>query len=102
MSKKSKMAKSSKKKRQQTRWKFTARYANETYIKVGYVYNKSNGHIPDVVRLQIRSVTNYYDMQMTLDEAALIVNGLTRVIAQMLAGQLPIPKETKQDFTWTK
>lgn len=81
----------SSKKRQTTRWGFTASFGSGTYIRVGYVFNKRKGVPEDVIRLQIVSLSERrpIDLQMRLDEAVLIASGLTKVGAQMLIGQLP-------------
>ena len=83
------------KKRQQTTWKFHAWYAGGTYIKIGYIHNKTRGVKEDVIRLKIKSASTAVDMQMRLDEAVIIASGLTKVAAQMLIGQLPMTKLLK-------
>ncbi len=83
------------KKRQQTTWKFHASYADGTYLKIGYVHNKSRGVRDDVIRLKSRSLSMELDIQMRIDEAVLLAAGLTKVAGQMLIGQLPMTKLLK-------
>lgn len=84
-------------KRQTTRWLFTAAYQENTHIRIGYIYNKSKGVKEDVVRVQIMSATENGSMDFAcrIDEATVLAAGLNKVTAQMLLGQLPIPRVVK-------
>jgi len=82
--------KDSKTKRRYTRWIFEAQYAENTGMKVGFIYNKSDGNPADVIRVQISGLKTFIDFNCRLDEAVLLAAGLNKVAGQMLVEQLPL------------
>ncbi len=75
-----------------TAWKFTDKGADNTFIRVGFVHNSAaahGGYEHDTIRLQIRSAWDGQgdiDFCVRLDEAASIASGLSKVVADMMAG----------------
>jgi len=76
-------------KRQYTRWIFEAQYAQETGVKIGYIYNKNRGVLEDVIRIKIDSLHTTVEFNCRLDEAVILAAGLNKLAGQILVGQLP-------------
>lgn len=76
-------------KRKYRRTIWFARYANGTYIDIGYLYNKSEGKPHDVISIQIVGVEHEVSFNCRLDEAVCIAAGLNKIATQILIGQLP-------------
>ncbi len=77
------------KKRQYTRWIYNARYASNTGIRVGYIYNKTTGIKEDVIRVKIITKQEIIDFNCRLDESIVIAAGLNKVASHILIKQLP-------------
>lgn len=75
-------------KRRYTRWIFEASYAQRTGIKVGFIYNKTDGNPEDVICVQICGLKETIEFNCRLDEAVILAAGLNKVAGQMLVGQL--------------
>ncbi len=75
--------------RQYTRKIFSALYAKNTGISVGYIYNKSRGNPHDVVAVRIAGLEDDVSFNCRLDEAVCLAAGLTKIATQILIGQLP-------------
>ena len=78
-------------KRQYRRSIFRAKYARDTGIDVGYIYNKRGGNPEDVISVWIIAVEDVVEFNCRLDEAVCLSAGLTKVATQMLIEQLPHP-----------
>ena len=67
-------------KQQRTKWIWTTVGTGGTYIRVGWIYNKSKGVLDDKIRVQIHSATCDLDFHMRLDEASALSAGINKVI----------------------
>ena len=80
-------------KRQRTKWIWTAVGAGDTYIRVGWINNKSRGVLDDKIRVQIHSATCDLDFNMRLDEASGLSAGINKVICwESMANQIIVKK----------
>ena len=84
-------------KRKYRRTIWFASYEKNTYIDVGYIYNKSRGNPDDVISIQIVGVEHDVSFNCRLDEAVCIAAGLNKVATQMLVGQLPMGHGTRME-----
>lgn len=67
-------------KKQRTVWQFKYIAAKNTYIKIGWIYNKSKGVREDKIRIKINSLTAHIDFNMRIDEATALVTGIGKVL----------------------
>ena len=78
-------------KKQTTDWIFTAEYAQNTYIRTGYIHNKKTEPTDDVVRFQIKNnLGQLLDYACTIDEAACLACGLMKIVTLMLTETKPM------------
>ncbi len=71
-------------------------------MKVGYIYNKTDGNPEDVIRVQILGLKEIVAFNCRLDEAVGLACGLNKVAVQMLVGQLPVPMEVTDEISTDK
>ena len=69
-------------KRQRTNWEFNALASGGTYIRAGRVHNPQWDCKADIIRLEMRSLHDFNDMHMTVDEAVVISAALMKVVAR--------------------
>ena len=82
-------------KRSRTKWYYTDKGDQGTFIRAGFVRNAesdsaTDGYGHDCIRLQIRSGwegQEDIDFMVRLDEAASIASGLSLIAAKMAAGE---------------
>jgi len=67
-------------KRQRTNWIWLAQYNKSTYIRVGWIHNKSKGVKDDKIRVQIHGLHTDLDFNMRIDEAMGMVAGIGKVM----------------------
>lgn len=67
-------------KQQRTKWTAAFKAADGTFIRSGVIYNKRKKPRMDIVRLQIKSKSGYWDLRMSVDEAAEMTCGLSSAI----------------------
>jgi hypothetical protein len=68
--------------RQRTNWEFNALASKGTYIRAGRVHSPKWDCKADIIRLEMRSLHNFNDMHMTVDEAVVISAALMKVVAR--------------------
>jgi len=75
-------------KKQTTKYHYQAIYADGTFIKAGWVYNKYRGTRADKIRLKIKSANpgGSQDFLMRKDEALCIINGLSKILTMESLG----------------
>ena len=82
------------KKRQQTKWIFRCSGGHNTGICVGWVHNKHEGVLEDKVAIQIKSISGSWLLNITLDEALIIIAGLGKVLThEAIKGRIKIVEE---------
>lgn len=64
-----------------TRWIFKYIAGKGTAMRVGWIYNKHKGVPKDKIRIQIQSISGFWDLNMRLDEALAMICGLAKVLA---------------------
>jgi len=78
-------------KKQQTKWIWNQVYDQGTFLRVGWIHNKTEGVILDKIRVQINSLHCNLDFNMRLDEAAGLIAGVGKVICkQILANRISV------------
>jgi len=87
-----------KKKRQRTRWIFTALLAENTYQRIGVIHNKHKGNLYDIIRVQIKSKTDFIDFLCRIDEAQMFAFGLNKVLTHIIMGFQPGLKEYMGEY----
>lgn len=81
-----------KKQRTEWLWKYVAAY--NTGMRIGWTHHKTKGNPADKIRLQIKSLTGYWDFSMRIDEALAVIMGLSKVMAvQSMAKRIIVENE---------
>lgn len=63
--------------------------AKNTGMRIGWIYNKSRGVPEDKIRMQIKSMSGFWDLNFRLDEAAAVIMGISKVLAiESIAGNI--------------
>ena len=76
-------------KKQRTEYKWWSQCGSYSYFKVGVIYNKKDGVLEDIIRIEFinsKDSNHCWITQMRVDEAMHLVAGLSKTLALLVWG----------------